>query len=448
MKLRIIVINILLVIMFNSLYAQDTIERNDTTVVAAEVIENAVTRLKRNTEKQYPKLQKAQTKYLNWIDKKNREFPFGVPAIAYNKYDGVQVGAALINLKQPVKHIDFTAVLLYGTKSKKVNGSVNLDYYARIKKGVVSLIKPGLRFQSFTNSSFIKPLKYYAISPEVLLKLNHRTEKLENLEHQILFRNHVILQRDLTYSSLSFKDTLTRFYANILQYTFKRKDTNFPFSASLKFEQTKYFAKVAFEANSFIRYQLKNYNTGVHLRMFIGGFLWRSNDFRFRLYPDVGFNLNGKRGEQDYLMNDYYFGRNEQSNFAGRQITKSDGFFKVTTPLNAIETGQTVDWLMAFNLKVDFPIKYVPLKLFLDLGYSFDNHLNPVNLLPIKGFQYDGGFMFSFFEEGFEIYFPLFYSKEYKTYIKSNAPKFGQRITFLLDLHKLELHKKIRDLKF
>jgi len=23
----------------------------------------------------------------------------------------------------------------------------------------------------------------------------------------------------------------------------------------------------------------------------------------------VGFNLNGKRGEQDYLMNDYYFGR-------------------------------------------------------------------------------------------------------------------------------------------
>jgi hypothetical protein len=261
------------------------------------------------------------------------------------------------------------------------------------------------------------------------------------------------LKKDLTYNFIDsitteLKDTLTHYYVNILKYTFKRNDKNFPFSASLSFEQTKNFVKTSFEANSFIRYQLKDYNTGIHLRMFVGGFLWRSNNFRFRLYPDVGFNLNGKRGEQDYLFNELYVGRNEQQSFAGRQITRTDGFFKISTPFNSIETGQTVDWLMAFNFKFDFPIKYVPLKLFLDLGYSYDNHLNPNNLLPVKGFQYDGGFMFSFFDEGFEIYFPLFYSKEFKTYYKSNAPKFGQRISFLLDLHKLELHKKIRNMKF
>lgn len=436
-----IVINILVLLMYTSVHGQDT-----SSVLSTDNIE---TTQKVPKQKHYPKLQDVQQKYLHWIDKKNREFPFGVPAIAYNKYDGMQIGAALINLKQPVKHVDFTATLLYGIKSKKVSGTANIDYYARIKKGVVSLIKPGVKFQSFTYYDFVKPLKYYAIAPEVLMQLNHRTEKLEKLEHLILFRNHTILQRDLTVdASSNLKDTVTRFYANILRYTFKRNDKNFPFAATLSFEQTRSFVKTYFEANSFIRYQLKDYNTGVHVRMFIGGFLWRSNNFRFRLYPDVGFNLNGKRGEQDYLFSDFYFGRNEQQSFAGRQISKTDGFFKMTTPYNSIETGQTVDWLMAFNLKLDFPIKYVPLKLFLDLGYSYDNHLNPVNLLPIKGFQYDGGFMLSFFDEGFEVYFPLFYSKEYKTYYKSNAPKFGQRISFLLDLHKLELHKKIREMKF
>lgn len=401
----------------------------------------------------YSRLNKAQQKYLHWTDKRNKEFPFPVPILAYNAYDGMQFGAALINLRQAVKHIDFTASLLYGSQSRKVNGTANVDYYIRPKKSVLTQIRPGVKFQSFTWYDYVKPLKYYAIAPEIELTFNHRSEKLEKLEHRIRFTNHTVLKRDLTYfntsdSTFDLKDTLTRFYANVLNYTFYRNDLNFPLSISLNVEQSRYFVKSYLEANAFIRYQLRQYPTGVHLRFFIGGFLWRSPDYRFRLYPDVGFNLNGRRGEQDYLYEDYYIGRNEQSNFAGRQISKTDGNFKVSTPLNTIEVGQTADWLLAFNLKLDFPIRYVPLKLFFDLGYSYDNHLNPGNLLPVKGFQYDGGFMLSFFHEGFEVYFPLFYSSDYKMYYKANAPKFRQRVSFLLDLHQLELHKKLRDMKF
>ncbi len=452
MKYSLIVINILVVFTYNCVYGQDTdVVPIDSSAISAS--EENVYVKKQKKERHYPKLQAAQEKYLHWIDKRHREFPFGVPAIAYNKYDGVQVGAALINLKQPVKNVDFTASLLYGIKSKKVNGTVNIDYYIKPKKSVVSEIKPSLRFQSFSYYNYVKPLKYYAIHPEISIAFNHRTEKLQQLEHRLKFTSHVIMHKDIAYHAIDsvtveLKDTLTHYYVNVLNYTFKRNDKNFPFEASMTFEQSKNFVKTYFEANSFIRYQLKDYNTGVHLRFFIGGFLWRNDNYRFRLYPDVGMSLNGKRGEQDYLYNDNYFGRNEQANFAGRQITKTDGFFKVSTPLNAIEIGQTADWLMAFNFKIDFPIKYVPIKLFFDLAYSFDNHLNPINLLPMKGFQYDGGVMFSFFDEGFEIYLPLFYSKEYKTYYKANAPKFGQRISFLFDLHKIELHKKIRGMKF
>src|SRR5437016_3961753 len=90
-----IVINIMVIFTFSFCSAQDSLSLNNPT--APEV--------------HYKRLHDLQQKYLHWIDKKNREFPFAVPVIAYNKYDGVQVGAALINLKQPVKHVDFTATL-------------------------------------------------------------------------------------------------------------------------------------------------------------------------------------------------------------------------------------------------------------------------------------------------------------------------------------------------
>lgn len=434
-KKTILLINIMVLLLKTTVFAQDSVSvKTDSFPV--------------KKEKHFKKLENVQQKYLHWIDKKNREFPFALPAIAYNKYDGVQIGAVLINLKQPVKQVDFTASLLYGIKSKKVNGTVNVDYYYKPKKGVVSQIKPGVRFQSFTYADYVKPLKYYAIHPEIAVNFNHRTEKLEKISHQLIFRNHVVLKKDLAFNPSEIKDTLTRFYVNEFQYHFKREDKNFPVDASLNIEQSKQFVKTYFTANSFIRYQLKNYNTGVHLRFFVGGFLWRKDQFFFNdmTYANYGFSVNGRTGSQDYFYNDFYFNRNGQDGFGANQITKTDGFLKTVAPKTII--GQTPNWLMAFNLKLDFPIKYVPIKFFFDLAYSYNKRYGNGAPLPIKSFQYDAGLMFSFFDEGFEIYLPFLVSKDYKTYYKSNAPKFGQRISFLLDLHKIELHKKIRDMHF
>jgi hypothetical protein len=250
-------------------------------------------------------------------------------------------------------------------------------------------------------------------------------------------------------SVLTTKDTVTRFYVNEFSYIFKRNDKNFPVSASLNFEQTSQFLKTYVELNSLIRYQLKDYKTGVHLRFFIGGFLWRKNKFLFNndyTFNEYGFSSNGKTGAQDYFYKDLYVARNEQSGFGANQITQTDGFLKTVTPLMPI--GQTPNWLLALNLKLDFPIKYVPIKLFFDLAYSYNNKYGNGSPLPVKSLQYDAGLMFSFFDEGFEIYLPFLVSKDYKDYYKANAPKFKQRITFLMDLNKLELHKKIREMNF
>ncbi len=455
MKPLLIVINILLLNAYSGVLAQDSVQLTSSLNTLSDdnhlVVHKDRTRSFINGNKHYPKLDTVRNKYIRWIDKHNREFPFAIPLLAYNKYDGMQIGAGFVNLKQPVKHIDFTASLFYGITSKRVSGTADINYYFRPKKGVVTEIRPGVNFKSFSYENYRQPLKYYAISPEINLTFKHRSEKYENLEYHLIFKNHVIFNKSLNYfmdgSTLKYNDTLTHFYANSLTFQFKRTDENFPFECSLNLEQTNYFVKTSFTANSFIRYQFKKMNTGVHIRFFAGGFLWRSNTFKFRLQPEVGYGLSGRTGKDDYLYGDFYIGRNEQEKFASRQISESDGFFKVMTPLNAIPVGETVNGMFAVNIKLDFPIQYVPLKLFFDMGYSVDRKLNPDNFLPVKGFQYDGGFMFSFFDEAFELYFPVLMSKDFKTYYKSNAPKFKQRISFLLDINKLQLHKKIRDLR-
>jgi hypothetical protein len=292
------------------------------------------------------------------------------------------------------------------------------------------------------------------VAPEITIKLISLKEKAEKLTHLLLFRSNLIYKRDYEYflpagdSVLSTLQFLSKFYANQLSYTFSRADKNYPFSSSITFEQAREFVKMQIEANAFIRYGVKDYKTGVHIRVFMGGFLFRNPDTRFRLYPNYGYNLSGKTGENDYLFENPYFGRDEQMGFASQQISAHDGFMKVITPLNSIQIGQTVDFLMATNIVLDFPIKYVPIKLFFDLGYSADKHLNPDNFLPVKGIQFDGGFMLSFLDRGIEFYFPVFMSKDFMNYYKANSPKFKQRITFSIDLQKIALHKKIRNMKF
>lgn len=398
----------------------------------------------------HQKLYDVQQKYLNWIDKKDREFPFGIPVVAGNKYDGFQIGAALINLKQPVKNVDFTGVLLYGTKSKKINGMADVAYYIEPNNEVLNQIKIAANFKSFSNSIEPKNYKYYVLNPEIEFKLF--SKKKSNITHRLNFQTHLVFEQ-VGFGIPGFKynsdSTQRRFYANNLTYSFERNNKNFPFDFNIQFEQARQFMKMSIEANSFIRYQLKDYNTGLHLRFFSGTFLYRNKNFRPRLAPNYGYTLSGTTGVNDYKYDDYYFGRNEAEGLSSNQISNNNGFMKfVSPPMQSYQEGRSVNYIMALNIVLDFPIQYVPVKLFADIGFSSDKQINTIQNLPYNKFYYDAGLMFSFFNRGLEFYLPFLVSKEIKSLNKTYRPKFGQRIAFLIDFEKLSLHKQIRKMKF
>jgi len=398
----------------------------------------------------YPKLYKVQQKYLHWIDKNDREFPFAIPIIAGNKYDGVQIGAALINLKQPVKNVDFTGVLLYGVKSKKVNGIADIAYSIYPEHPVFNQIKIGTNFKSFSYENQPNIKKFYAVKPNLELKLF--STKNSSMTHVLSFRSNLIFEQ-VGYYNLGFKhnedSTIKRFYANEFKYQFQFKNKNFPVTASIMLEQAKQFGKMSIEVNSFINYRMKKYNTGLHLRFFSGTFLYRNSQFRPRLYPNYGFTLSGTTGINDYKYDNLYFGRNNIDGFVSNQISSSDGNMKmISPPIQSYQEGRTVNYLMALNIVADFPIQYVPLKLFMDFGYSSDKQINTVQNLPYNKFHYDLGLMFSFFNRGVEFYIPFLVSKEVKELNKTYRPKLGQRISFMIDMEKISLHKQIRKMKF
>jgi hypothetical protein len=98
------------------------------------------------------------------------------------------------------------------------------------------------------------------------------------------------------------------------------------------------------------------------MRFFAGTFLWKSNNFGSSAMADVRYRLSGQTGDQDYLYDNIYLGRNETSGLLSRQMTNSDGGFKVLT-----FRGQTSEYLTTLNLNTTLPGK-IPLRQTLKLN--------------------------------------------------------------------------------
>jgi hypothetical protein len=233
---------------------------------------------------------------------------------------------------------------------------------------------------------------------------------------------------------------------NEISYSIKLDNTLNPTFGKSTIQFNKDFVKQSVEVTQGFRYTQKG--SMVKLRLFAGAFLFRNPDVNFRSNRRYGFNMGGISGFNDYLYDHHFMGRNEQDGFLSQQIGMGDGNFKVITLNQGPQEGQTVNWLMAANLKVDFPIKKIPVKFFADFGYSVDKILGLQDMLPNKQFHYDLGLCVSMFNEAIEVYFPLAMSENFRTYYKSNLPKFGQRISFSINMDKLNIHKQLRNVPF
>ena len=166
----------------------------------------------------------------------------------------------------------------------------------------------------------------------------------------------------------------------------------------------------------------------------------------FAASENLGFgnyqtNLSGRGGSRDYLFDHYYLGRSASDGFLSRQLFMDQGQFKFA-PINLLSSNILA---ASINLRADFPSKWIPIKLYADIGLIYTNDIfsegNALIALQV-------GAMLSLFNEAFEVYFPFFSSSDIKDFYELNAPNYKQRITFSLDLNKLNPHKLVKALEF
>jgi hypothetical protein len=216
----------------------------------------------------------------------------------------------------------------------------------------------------------------------------------------------------------------------LIRYSHKNNRTFNPFSYSAEAQFGEYFAKINLEGNLRVDYHAKN--KSLYLRAYAGKFFTLVD----KSFETDRYYLNSTfTGPNDYLYDDTYLGRNEREGIGARQVSMREGGFKIPTPLYATPIGRSDDWLVAFNIKTDLPLKRLPIRLFIDVGtFANADKLNPSG----NKFIYDGGAEIHLLDI-INVYVPLIMSKDFRDYRKSITGKDGilDGIVFTVALHKI-----------
>lgn len=425
---------------------------------------------------------------------------FLAPAMGINIYDGFQLGLMTHSGFVPSTKFEYTLAGMYGFKSKAMTGMGEVAYNLRPEKGLFARIRPAVNFATFGDgdykiqertsvveggetSTVLVPLenadyRYFRFTPEV--KFDFRKKSLRSKAQHSLTLKHINIRRNSDANNFNYQtdkeysithagtDTLVKNnYFNQIIYEFSNNRTILPYGFGAKIEQQSNFVKASVQANVKLKYPAKN--KGISLRLFAGAFIWENDifyesiDYRDNSLYQFGLNNVGKL---DYAYEDLWVGRQESSGFWGQQVgnnnfnggfNTSTGFKNDTYGTNEILADK---WLVTLNVEVESPLSIPILSttaLYINMGVnnrSISGEPQRIGQATIENFEisanlyqdkilYETGVAFKIIPNIFEVYFPLLISKDLQ--INDRMP-YGKRISFMLNLNRLNLIKQARNI--
>ncbi|HTM64906.1 MAG TPA: M1 family metallopeptidase [Flavipsychrobacter sp.] len=370
-----------------------------------------------------------------------RQKVFVMPAIGYNLYDGFETGLLFHNLTWPETRLKFAIAPMYGFKSKSLigAGSASYSWYPRNTFKEIFLQLDAKTFSyNETNTNITRDLfaRYIKLAPSLNFVLKEPIAT-SSVNRTLTIKGYYIQEDNFNYD-LDLTDSLYKpsigkennMYG-LIRYTHSNDRTFNPFTYSIEGQVGESFAKLSMEGNIKI-----NYNTrgkSLYARVYGGKFFGFNDDAsQERYYLNSIFT-----GMSDYLYDDTYIGRSEQTGFSARQISIREGGMKIPTfmYLSSYGIGRSDNWLAAINLKSDLPLKKLPIRLFIDAATFADaSKLNPSE----NKILFDGGFEL-YLLDIINIYVPLVRSQDYNDYRKSITGKTSilDGVTFSLNLQRI-----------
>lgn len=397
---------------------------------------------KNNTIKSHGILKKTEPLKLQFfasLDNPSRTQLFFTPTLGYNKYDGFMLGAAFYNHFIPQKKFEWSVMPMYGFGSKELVGHADafLNFSGR---SVFQLVRIGVNANQY---SFYRPkaedyplstapdrtLMFRKIAPEVSFLFKKKRAR-SPLTNQITLRAISTTVDDFI-TTVDGNDIVTEiqpvskmFYE--AKYNLRNSRNVNPWNVEVRYQMGEDMSKLSLTANYTVNYAN---NKGFHFRFFGGTFLDNTNSgpYRWRM---SGYSTRGLQN-QDYLFDHIFLGRTEQEGGLAAQFAEEEGAFKMYSPL-----GQSNNWLLALNVKIDLPVKNRFLsrfKLYADFGTASSDALADNKLL------YNSGVMFSLSNGLCDVYFPILWAADIDDYYKANDLKYNSMIRFTFDIGRFGL---------
>jgi len=385
----------------------------------------------------FPKTEPLQFKFFGGMENPQKTQINWLPTFGWNSYDKTMLGLSLYSFPIPDRNWEFALMPMYGFNSKNLTGLGNIRYQfypnSKLFHRVVFEVD-AKKFSYNYNDDYEAFDHYLKIAPKVTFDLakSHPTNKTSqsiSLRFVNISQNNVF---GINFSEKIFEREKRNYYVNDFQYSLKNSFVLAPFKIDANLQQGEGLIKLFTHYRQKVLYPQKK--KALHLHVFAG---WMDrNEPKVKVdYLISGINGFGQF-QKDYLYDENLFGRNEQSGIFSQQIYQRDANLKTLSNIGSSST-----WMLGFGIRSGIP-NPLPIEPYVDLAIYPDAFEDKVNL------TYSSGVALVVARDIFEVYFPIFESDDITQGINYEHKKYLQKVTFLLNINKLNPWKLLDDMEF
>ena len=369
---------------------------------------------------------------------------------AFNDNDGFMSGFSFTNstYENPQK-LSFAVTPIYSIKNFRLLGQVWVNYDHFQTQGALSRISYRAGVKSFdfnSNGKFDYCQRYTRIDPSITFHFRHTSSSEKH--SQIYLKSYFILEDDAifnngVYSGLDSKNNYIQKIEYKIDVTDELQSSEIKLALEYQAYASENYLKMTAIADQRYLYAPKK---NLFFRFFASGFILntqRTSGSYQNVFTRGSIALI-HQGFNDYTYDEYFFSRQNQSGFQDDQVSLSHGGgFK--TPLgSAYSIGMSNHFAAALNFSCDLPFRLPSwIKVYFDVGtYSTRSGTKFQN-----NFLYNGGLSFNF-KDIAALHIPLVYSKDLGNVYKGSHRDFSSRLSFTLNLHKLDFWNGTKSYKF
>jgi hypothetical protein len=319
-----------------------------------------------------------------------------VPTLTYNLYDGLTPGLRFYNKTVLDKPFTYDFNPAYSIKAQSFSGSASVGVNQYLREGRLYHIRynaSGSYFHYAPDATYLK------ITPGIQFRI--RQDDLRDNRKQFVTLREVIVDREKTaYVVEGVSDNYAVFNA---RYSNTKTEVTKHFNISTDFQAAAKFGKTSVEMG--YRKLFEN-NHQLDLRLFAGTFLYNKTE-------DDYFSFALDR-PTDYLFDNNYYGRSEQSGLFSQQLILTEGGFK-----SKLDTPYANQWIATVNAGINV---WNWVEIYGDAGFVKNRYSD-------AKFLYDSGIRLNLVTDYFELYFPVYSSNGWEF-----QENYSQRIRFIVTL--------------